>query len=1529
MDGDLEFQAVSWLASDVDCEDEEEQDDQEENYGLTPKQSIIRVFGRTASGRSVSLTVSGFRPFLYIKLQDRNAVGRPDAATRLKRRIQERVPRARKETIVVTRHSSKDFWGFQNNQHHIFFKVECSSQTLARQVAFEVRQWRGRDGATDEAALYESNIEPVIRFCHIRDLRPAGWVKVPKGRFSVAGVCDGDGTCELNFAAACKNIFPSQREDIAPLLVASFDLECTSSTGDFPMAIKSCKKLASEMYAEFLKVANSHKSAQLTCVRRCLETSLLGRDAVTDPVASVSPVELKMGRMGMDEARNLINKYVEDLRNILAKTMRSHVIRPKDAPREFDALRAVVTRRSAVRMVGLQGDDQKRSKDEVLNDLDLKLSEILPQLKGDSIIQIGTTFHRYGEQAVSRRHVLTLGGCSEIEGTEVVSCDTEVELMMKWSELIRSSDPDILTGYNILGFDFAYLRDRAQELNIEPLFSRLGRLKGQGCTFREANLSSSALGDNLLRFYDVEGRVVIDIMKVVQRDYKLDTFKLDHVAETFLGERKHDVSPGDIFRMQEGDDEDRRTIAAYCVQDCALCNRLMIKLEILANNMGMANVCLVPLSYIFMRGQGVKIFSLIAKQCSLDGFLVPTRTPEPDFHGVKDTYEGAIVLDPEAGMYLDEVVCVMDYNSLYPSSIIAENLSHDTIVLDEDAYGRLNNVTYGIVSYDVYSSSSSIDGGEARTKIGERRCKYVKEIDGVKHQGVIPRILEQLLRARKETRNRIAHKRVRVLATGEEVCGVIREMHMHEDEYEVLGDAYDDFQKAVLDGLQLAYKVTANSLYGQMGARTSPVYLKDIAACTTAVGRNMIILAKSFMEDYFAARVIYGDSVAGYTPVYVRRDGEFDICTIDELATKYGDGAWTRCVEEGREAKEVCELLGNVETWSDQGWTPLQCVIRHALAPTKKMIRVLTHTGVVDVTDDHSLLTPEAVPIKPKDMSVGDALLHFDLPEAAEMPDTITEAEARIMGFFFGDGSCGVYDWALNNASEDLVSTYIELCSATYGDFEWKVLPTLESSHVYNIVPGARAYGTLTQFIQRYRSIMYHGNAKIIPTAVLQGSVNVRAAFMQGLYDAGEGRTCIPTASEVPEQVESARHRYRPADGDQDVLGYKRIDQKHQISAAHIYWLAGSLGLKASINTRHDKDMVYRVTMTTGAQRKPADAIKKLCTIDYTGYVYDLTTDNHHFSAGVGRLVAHNTDSIFCIFKLEDEQGVKLRGREALARAMEISAEATEAFNKGLTKPQNLEAEKCFYPFCLVSKKRYVGKLFPQGDPDHGMLKSMGLVLKRRDNAHIVKEIYGGVINTIMEQRDVHSSVKFLHRCLNDLVDGKYPMEDLVITKSLRATYSDPTRIAHKVLAERMGERDPGNKPQSSDRIKYVYVESGAKLQGDRIETPEYIASKGLQVDFRHYITNQIMNPVCQLYSIVLEQLPGYRKQNWKTLEAEIRKGQPDAKKASDRVQVLREREVEKLLFTPVLKKLDQRNGERKKAEFVASMSAPAKAAKK
>ena len=107
------------------------------------------------------------------------------------------------------------------------------------------------------------------------------------------------------------------------------------------------------------------------------------------------------------------------------------------------------------------------------------------------------------------------------------------------------------------------------------------------------------------------------------------------------------------------------------------------KLEIMANNIGMANVCYTPLLWIFTRGQGIKLLSLVSKQCREDDYLIPVLYN----HGIIQGFEGAIVKDPKSGIYLDNPVSVLDFSSLYPSSMVSENLSHDSIVEDEKWLG--------------------------------------------------------------------------------------------------------------------------------------------------------------------------------------------------------------------------------------------------------------------------------------------------------------------------------------------------------------------------------------------------------------------------------------------------------------------------------------------------------------------------------------------------------------------------------------------------------------------------------------------------------------------------------------------------------------------------------------------------------------------------------------------------------------------------------------------------------------------------
>lgn len=154
----------------------------------------------------------------------------------------------------------------------------------------------------------------------------------------------------------------------------------------------------------------------------------------------------------------------------------------------------------------------------------------------DGIIQIGTTFSRFGETECFYQHIITLGTCDNIEGAEVIVCKTEKQVLLEWTKMIRKMDPDIITGFNIFQFDYKYLKDRAKKLGISSQFSRLSRVTNEYTKFKTKDLTSAALGKNTMTWYDMTGRINIDLMKVVQKDYKLVSYKLDYVASYFIKE---------------------------------------------------------------------------------------------------------------------------------------------------------------------------------------------------------------------------------------------------------------------------------------------------------------------------------------------------------------------------------------------------------------------------------------------------------------------------------------------------------------------------------------------------------------------------------------------------------------------------------------------------------------------------------------------------------------------------------------------------------------------------------------------------------------------------------------------------------------------------------------------------------------------------------------------------------------------------------------------------------------------------------
>jgi hypothetical protein len=212
-------------------------------------------------------------------------------------------------------------------------------------------------------------------------------------------------------------------------------------------------------------------------------------------------------------------------------------------------------------------------------------------------------------------------------------------------------------------------------------------------------------------------------------------------------------------------------------------------------------------------------------------------------------------------------------------------------------------------------------------------------------------------------------------------------------------------------------------------------------------------------------------------------------------------------------------------------------------------------------------------------------------------------------------------------------------------------------------------------------------------------------------------------------------------------------------------------------------------------------------------------------------------------------------------KTIELTEEAGKFITGALKAPHDFEYDKVFYPFIIFSKKRYVGNKYEES-PDEFKETSMGIVLKRRDNAPLLKMCYGAAIDRLLNHRDIPGAVTCVKEYVQQLVEGKMKLSQLTITKSLRAEYAS-TSPAHKMLAERMAARDPGNAPASGDRIGYVYIrppvgQEASKLQGDRIETPQYIVEKGLIPDAEYYIEHQLMNPLSQLFALMLEHLPGY-----------------------------------------------------------------------
>ncbi len=1232
---------------------------------------VITLYGIDENGNNIVCNVCNYNPVFYVKIPDNwlEENGRSFIKDTCKKGKVSYETTVKKLEIDI----SKDFYKFYRDvttgevKYFKFLKVSCKNYSNMKSLIKAIKNVYHKDGKCSDyrfkewmeieteycdSNLYESFIHPVVKFIHDANIEPCGWISVKTNNRYITDIYSNE-----EYSCNWNDIKRYDNQDDSNYTVASFDIECDSSHGDFPLAKKDMGKLAQTIYSVYREYSKS------------VPESFMDQFIKEDRYCLVKEIIQKSFRM----KKNNKYKFVKDVDICEIYTKRN--AKPIKSKLNRVTIELLNNEKLFTTLNGAE-----KNKDTCISLMIKKLKNLDIEIEGDKIIQIGTVFYKYGTDNNYERVIVVIGPdenmkteeiCDDINSVEVIRCKTEKELLLEWVNLIKDRDPDFVTGYNVFGFDYKFICERIDECiechkkcnkwghhsscekckyynlgKMNNLDKNIKEHKSKKCERIDQELTSSGLGENHLTYIRMDGRILFDIQKEIVKGHNLESYKLDNVASHFMrgkikkvennkvftscgfikkgdyitfrtysniGEElymdgkkfmildidkdglilndnldiecseyikvewclnKDDIEPNDIFHNHKyGNSSDRAKVAKYCIQDCELCINLLISLDIITNNIGMANVSSVPVSYIFLRGQGVKVTSVVSLESSNNNMRMPelvkppklrkyvtmkkngmcdslirksiikhvtknkkeydleertedeiaedgeiwrkpkdyeldrwiTEINSPDEYKIEG-FEGAIVLDPKPGIYLDDPISVLDYASLYPSSIIEKNISPETYVENiEDimdiGYENLYKIEYENFVYIGKGKGESlkkiIDESEPIKVCYFMKPEYMKKI-GMGDMGIIPRVLEKLLTARRNTKKRMK-------------------------------DEKSEQKRKVLDGVQQAQKVTANSVYGQTGAKTSPIFKMVIAACTTSIGRQRI-----------------------------------------------------------------------------------------------------------------------------------------------------------------DDASYGVKKWASEKGYEEP--------EIIYGD----------------------------------------------------------------------------------------------------------------------------------------------------------------------------------------------TDSVFVKFsRIKD--GIKLEGTEALEHCINCGIEAGDYITSGkllkdnktitnkplLNKPQDLEYEKTFWPFILISKKRYTGDKY-EFKIDNCTRTAMGIVLKRRDNAPIVKYVFGNVIEKIMIDRDFEKTVEWLIETLDKIRKSKFPLRYFIISKSLRGNYNNPLAQPHKVLADRIALRDPGNKPKVNERIPFAYIKlsndvlydktnpykNGIRkgqprvrniLQGDRVEHVDYITQHNLNLDYEFYITNQIMNPVKQVLDLKLD----------------------------------------------------------------------------
>lgn len=279
-----------------------------------------------------------------------------------------------------------------------------------------------------------------------------------------------------------------------------------------------------------------------------------------------------------------------------------------------------------------------------------------------------------------KKYLFSLGNPSKEKvgkGVKLKTFKTEADLIVYLAEFIKKKKLNVLIGYNILGWDFEYLINRAKFTKCLSEFDVMDVMDGRHCPIVGNGFQSKAYTAQKLVYLDTLGVLLLDLLPIIKRDHKLPNYRLKTVTTNFGLPTKDPFTPQDIFKaFRQFTPDSLSAVGKYCVQDSWITLLLFEKLQIWFGLCEMAKTAHVPIFYLFTEGTQIQMLSQVMEYCMYNNYVMISNGYVSK-EGEED-YMGATVLNPVPGKY-KKILC-FDFASLYPSIMMSHNIDYSTLV---------------------------------------------------------------------------------------------------------------------------------------------------------------------------------------------------------------------------------------------------------------------------------------------------------------------------------------------------------------------------------------------------------------------------------------------------------------------------------------------------------------------------------------------------------------------------------------------------------------------------------------------------------------------------------------------------------------------------------------------------------------------------------------------------------------------------------------------------------------------------------